>query len=75
MNFEINRAKFNRFAEKFGVLLITLFPILLINTRNGVATIYSLLSLLSLIYLLLNFKDISLFIKKIPKPLLLAFLI
>ena len=60
-------------AENFGVILIALFPATMLPLHNGATTIYFLLALISSVYLLLNFKKISLSIKRIPKWLLLAF--
>jgi O-antigen ligase len=73
MNSQKISAKFNVLAENFGLILITLFPATMLPLHNGATTIYFLLALISSVYLLLNFKKISLSIKKIPKWLLLAF--
>ena len=75
MNFESTRAKFNGFAEKFGILLLTLFTLTMLTLKNGAICSYYLLSLLSSIYILLNFKKTSQLIKKIPNAIPLAFLI
>jgi O-antigen ligase len=73
INFQKISAKFNVLAENFGVILITLFPATMLPLHNSATTIYFLLALISSVYLLLNFKKISLSIKRIPKWLLLAF--
>lgn len=75
MNFQKIPAKVNLLIENIGLILITLFPAIMLALHNSATTIYFLLALLSSIYLLLNFKKISLLIKEIPKWLFLVFFI